>query len=199
MTTVFYWGEEDTSIHFCEDKYKNVYWVAEYYNTVSSLFYVLAGIFLLNSEIKRLGWGLIGVGVGSCILHATLRYYGQWVDEIAMIVLCFLTAKEINKKLSRHLLIPILGGYCCLNQFFVYFFSIFTLLQCYILYTGRHRFKRGNRTFFILYILSFIAGGICWIADQVLCEDLQSHHLHAWWHFFTAFGSLVGCMALLIS
>ena len=94
MTTAFYWGEEDTSIHFCEDKYKNVYWVAEYYNTVSSLFYVLAGIFLLNSEIKRLGWGLIGVGVGSCILHATLRYYGQWVDEIAMIVLCFLTAKE---------------------------------------------------------------------------------------------------------
>lgn len=38
-----YWGQEDTSVHFCEKKYDQVWWAAELFNTISSAFYIIVG------------------------------------------------------------------------------------------------------------------------------------------------------------
>ena len=76
-----YWGENDTSISFCENKYSEIYWIAEYYNTCSSFLYILAALPFLRGRIKKIGWSCVGVGVGSMMLHGSMRYYGQWVDE----------------------------------------------------------------------------------------------------------------------
>ena len=81
-----YWGESDTSISFCENKYSEIYWIAEYYNTCSSFLYILVALPFLNGRIKKIGWSTVGVGVGSIMLHGSTRYYGQWVDEISMLL-----------------------------------------------------------------------------------------------------------------
>ena len=69
-----FWGHEDISIHFCEDKYTHMFWIAEYYNTIRCVFYILSGMMLwkLQRE-KTIGISLICVGLGSMVLHGTLR------------------------------------------------------------------------------------------------------------------------------
>ena len=191
-----YWGTEDTSVHFCEKKYDQVWWAAEFFNTISSLFYVIVGLFFLGSRLDRLGKGLIGMGFGAWILHMTMRYYGQWIDEIAMLILCFFSAKEVKKTLSDYLLVPIIGGYFLWNHYFIYFFLIFTFLQFFIIYHGLKATKRKKRIFIIGYIVFFTIGATCWLADQLLCTWVQPYQLHAWWHFFTAFASMFGFLAM---
>ena len=47
-----FWGDKDTSISFCEDKYVNSKYIAEYYNTYSGLSYCLVGLYFYNNKIK---------------------------------------------------------------------------------------------------------------------------------------------------
>ena len=39
-----YWGTPDVSVSFCEDKYVVSNYIAEYYNTMSALSYVIVGL-----------------------------------------------------------------------------------------------------------------------------------------------------------
>jgi dihydroceramidase len=191
-----YWGQEDTSVHFCEKNYEQVWWAAEFFNTISSVFYVLVGAFFLGSRLDHLGKGIIGVGIGAVILHMTMRYYGQWIDEIAMIILCFLSAKTVKPTISNYLLVFILFLYGLLNQYFAYFFAVFTLAQFYILYYNLKQNNRIKKICIMGYIVFFILGSSCWMADQLLCDLVQPYQLHAWWHFFTAFGTMFGFLAM---
>ena len=102
----YYCGPEDTSVHFCEDKYTKHPRVAEYYNTISSLYYIVIGILFLNSRISHLGKSLIIVGIGAFLLHMTLRYYAQMLDEAAMLVISFDAVRHIKKNtISRWFLV----------------------------------------------------------------------------------------------
>jgi len=191
----YYWGIPDTSVHFCENKYVNNEWVGEYYNTLSSLFYVIVGILFLNTRIAKLGEGLILVGIGAFMLHMTLRAYGQMFDEISMIVLTFDGASHI-KKMSRYFLIPIIGLYLVLHNYFIYFFCIFTLLQIYIAKKGLEISNKRKRIFLYGYIILFLIALVCWFLDQFACEHVQDYQMHAWWHFFTSCAIGSGFMAL---
>ena len=141
-----YWGTEDTSVHFCEKKYDQVWWAAEFFNTISSLFYVIVGLFFLGSRLDRLGKGLIGMGFGAWILHMTMRYYGQWIDEIAMLILCFFSAKEVKKNTfglfigSYHWRVFFMESLFYLFFSHLYFFTIFY----YILRIESHETKEKN-------------------------------------------------------
>ena len=97
----YYWGPEDTSVHFCEDKYVRSQWIAEYFNTISSIYYVLVGLYFLKTRISNLGQSLILVGIGAFALHMTLRVYAQMFDEIAMIILSYDTVCYIKKRAKK--------------------------------------------------------------------------------------------------
>ena len=49
-----YWGNPDVSVKFCEDKYKVSNYVAEYYNTLSAISYIIVGIFLYKTKLNNL-------------------------------------------------------------------------------------------------------------------------------------------------
>ena len=36
------------------------------------------------------------LGIGTALLHGTLRFYGQWLDEISMLILSFYIIKEVR-------------------------------------------------------------------------------------------------------
>ena len=40
----YYWGKPDTSVSFCEKKYDTLFWIAEYYNTISAVPYIFIGM-----------------------------------------------------------------------------------------------------------------------------------------------------------
>jgi dihydroceramidase len=197
----YFWGPEDSSVHFCESKYTHVYWIAEYYNTISCFFYLLAGCVLWKYQNKKLfGISIILVGLGSIMLHMTMRCYGQWFDEISMLITTFLGMKKM-KIISNYFLAPVILLYYYLHEYFSYFLIIFLGSQIYIMYKSVNLFikRRENikkKTLLASYICFFIIGTSCWLVDQIYCEEFREYNLHAWWHFFTALGAYCGILAL---
>ena len=192
----YYWGPEDTSVHFCEDKYVHFNWIAEYFNTVSSIYYIIVGLYFLNTRISHLGQSLILVGLGAFALHMTLRVYAQMFDEIAMLVLSYDAVSNI-KKTSRYWIAPIVLLYFVLHEYFVYFFVIFAIAQIYLADLGLKHTRGQRRSFIIGYIVLFSMGTLCWLLDQFACYYVKEYQMHAFWHVFTALAIGSGFMALI--
>ena len=111
-----FWGTPDVSVSFCEDKYVVSNYLAEYYNTMSALSYVIVGLFFYKTRLKNLSKIIILLGLGTALLHGTLRFYGQWLDEISMLILSFYIIKEVrlirlNKRTSDLYLFPLIFNY----------------------------------------------------------------------------------------
>lgn len=197
----YYWGLSDTSVSFCENKYSKIFWIAEYYNTISSLFYVMIGLALSYTRLRFIGQLLCCVGIGAMLLHATLRHWSQMGDEMSMLALSFYSLKDLRPQTNKYIIYPLLISYCLFNRFFICFFLTFTGLQLLILKHARKKMNKKNEKWINCYIISFLCGLICWFLDQ-LCkfkftETLEPYQLHAWWHFFTATAMGFGYMALL--
>jgi len=58
MNKSYYWGQPDISVKFCEPKYQDSIWIAEYENTVSAIAYVIVGALFYFSLVvsKKLGY-----------------------------------------------------------------------------------------------------------------------------------------------
>lgn len=91
---VGYWGPIDSSIDWCEPNYVITYYIAEFYNTLSSLpmlFLAIFGIWYTRKyatkEIRYLCVfaAIFFVGFGSVAFHGTLRFYAQLLDELPMV------------------------------------------------------------------------------------------------------------------
>jgi hypothetical protein len=188
-----YWGMPDASVDFCEDKYIESYWIGEYYNTLSSLLYICVGIPFLFTKIANIALYIIGIGVGSIMLHGTLRCYGQWVDEIFMILTLFKTLKYIRPSTSNVLLVISIYLYCSFSHLYFVFLIIFGILKMYFLYI----IFKSDKIWLKLYISTFMIAFTCWALDQVACSVVQPLQLHAWWHVFTSVSIFFGMMELL--
>ncbi|KAF9110989.1 Alkaline ceramidase 3 [Mortierella sp. AM989] len=98
-----YWGHP-TASDWCESNYSKSYYIAEYFNSLSSFSMILVGLigmYLHSSFEKRflLTFGsIVVVGIGSIAFHGTLLFPLQMLDEVPM-VYCVLT-----------------GLYCCVEN-----------------------------------------------------------------------------------
>jgi dihydroceramidase len=91
-----YWGPVTSSHDWCENNYEVTRFVAEFWNTLSSLPISALGIFgmwFTLSSSKTFRWsflsayfGLFVVGLGSALFHGTLLFEAQMADEFPMIV-----------------------------------------------------------------------------------------------------------------
>ncbi|KAL7930845.1 ceramidase [Trichoderma chlorosporum] len=87
-----FWGEATSYLNFCEEDYIVTRYVAEFINTLSSLAFVVYGVYGLSSpgrdgqtRARLLSYsGLIGVGICSASYHMTLKYHTQMSDELSM-------------------------------------------------------------------------------------------------------------------
>ena len=89
---VGFWGIPTASIDWCEQNYAVTPFVAEFWNTLSSLAMVTAGLVGLSSrrfarEIRVAFALLVLVGLGSVAFHGTLRFELQMLDELPMLYL----------------------------------------------------------------------------------------------------------------
>ena len=87
-----FWGVPTASIDWCEQNYAVTPFIAEFWNTLSSLAMVVAGLIGLSTrrfarEIHLAFALLILVGLGSIAFHGTLRFELQMLDELPMLYL----------------------------------------------------------------------------------------------------------------
>jgi len=200
-----YWGQKDTTITFCEVPYKDSIYIAEYYNSISGLFYSFIGLYFLNTKLKNISYTLIILGLGTFALHATQRWYGQWLDELSMLLLSFQSIKHlrnINHKKTYNsifLFMTILYGLWHTKTFIIMFISsqiyIFDLLRKV---KPKKNFKLTSYVYRLFYKYIFIISIISWILDQYFCKYFKSVHLHAIWHIGTAIVAFLGFNNLLI-
>ena len=189
----------DITINFCEKKYAQSPWIAEYQNTISSIPYILFGFFFLATKIKHIGVSMIFLGLSTMIMHTTLRYYGQWLDECSMLIISYSAIKLINKNLSNNGYYVIIFIYFLTTEYFILFFINFFCMQLYIIYKTYYQKLSNLQFIFIkLYIFCFSAGIICWLIDQFLCKNVYDLPYHAAWHILTAFGMFYGFLSFLI-
>ena len=88
-----YWGPKTSTMDFCEPNYEHSHYVAELYNTITSIPIFLVGLSgVLLSKSQRLGreqtlcYTMVAiVGIGSVAFHATLLRTGQVLDEVPML------------------------------------------------------------------------------------------------------------------
>ena len=201
-----YWGTPDVSVSFCEDKYVVSNYIAEYYNTMSALSYVIVGLIFSRTRLKRLSKIIMMLGIGTALLHGTLRFYGQWLDEISMLILSFYIIKEVRwlrfKKTTNELyLFPLILPYFVLQKYFSYFLVIFTTLQIYTYKIAQKDYKKCSKREYCLiktYSIILIFSTFCWFLDQVFCDYVSKFQLHAVWHAGTALALLLGLWAIII-
>ena len=189
---VGFWGIPTASIDWCEQNYAVTPFVAEFWNTVSSLAMVTAGLVGLSSrrfarEI-RVAFGLLGVvGLGSIAFHGTLRFELQMLDELPMLYLVtwlvwLLVENEPERKLGRwfpallvaYVLLATAGA--TLNrgdaQFLAFHLSfgaleIFCLLR--VTWLALRPANRPVRARFVVGVAAYATGIAVWFVDLKAC------------------------------
>lgn len=92
--TTGFWGTPTSTVDWCEQNYQHTYWVAELFNSLSSVTMVLQGLiglFLhrkLESRIRLCYLSIAVVGLGSLAFHTSLRFELQMLDELPMLYGC---------------------------------------------------------------------------------------------------------------
>lgn len=201
-----FWGTPDVSVSFCEDKYIVSDYIAEYYNTMSALSYVIVGLLFYKTKLKKLSKIIILLGIGTALLHSTLRFYGQWIDELSMLILSFYIIKEIRQMrfsitTSEWYLLLLIFPYFLFERYFSYFFVVFSSLQIYTYTISRKNYDECTREVYYLikaYLIVLILSSICWLGDQLFCDYVQDYQLHAVWHVGTSLALFFGLLALII-
>ncbi|KAJ3331064.1 Alkaline ceramidase 3 [Kappamyces sp. JEL0680] len=89
-----YWGPPTSTLDWCEPNYVTLYYVAEFWNTISNIPFIVASVvgvcncIALGAEVRdyvNMAIGVFLIGVGSLAFHATLLYESQLLDELPML------------------------------------------------------------------------------------------------------------------
>ncbi|KFY28983.1 hypothetical protein V493_02621 [Pseudogymnoascus sp. VKM F-4281 (FW-2241)] len=89
-----FWGPTSSKANFCEEDYIVTRYIAELINTLTNLTYILYAIHGIyknwgrkDAFLRNIPYlGIMGVGFGSAIFHATNKYYTQWADDLSMLL-----------------------------------------------------------------------------------------------------------------
>ena len=81
-----YWGNPDASVSFCEDKYNVLPYVAEYYNTMSAISYIIVGLILKNfTKLKKISNSNFIIQEVLNELIENYKFYFSRIDELDFI------------------------------------------------------------------------------------------------------------------
>jgi dihydroceramidase len=188
-----FWGIPTASIDWCEQNYTITPFVAEFWNTLSSLAMVTAGLMGLFSrrfakEIRLAFALLVLVGLGSVAFHATLRFELQMLDELPMLYLVtwlvwLLVENGPERRLGRWFP-ALLVGYVLLAtagatlnrgdaQFLAFHISfgaleIFCLLR--VTWLALRPENRAVRRRFAVGLAAYVTGIAVWFVDLKACH-----------------------------
>lgn len=194
-----YWGPPSSSVDWCEVNYQYSQYVAEYFNTLSSLALVLVGLLGVwlhpwaELRYKIAFLATVVVGVGSVAFHGSLTKFSQALDEVPMLynALAFLFITICQrfpmKPSTRNLLSVVLITHAAFTtylvtaaegkwQFIVFHISfgtaqLFTLYQMIRIYRRRDTDYRNESHLIFERGLGFYCLAFAsWFVDMLACE-----------------------------
>ena len=206
-----FWGVPTASIDWCEQNYVVTRFVAEFWNSVSSLAMVAAGLVGLSSrrfaKAIRVAFGLLVlVGLGSVAFHGTLRFELQMLDELPMLYLVtWLTWLLVETEPGRRLgwwFPAALIGYVLLatagatlnrgDAQFLAFHVSFGALEVFCLarvtWIALRPANRPVRAWFTVGLAAYATGIAVWFVDLEACPRVSGMQLHAVWHVLVSIG-----------
>jgi len=201
------WGPHTAPIDWCESNYAVVPFVAEFWNTLSCICYLVAAAVLFWSPRVRLPAGgaqtcynlhalaLALTGVFSAVFHATLWWWGQKTDEIcenlALLALIYMPHHRAPLLLAAHGAV-MSAGILLIPQVFAELHVAASVACLLRVGYGRAVANRSLHEPIRLGAMFGLAGFVCWLVDKITCSSLpltsQLLQLHSWWHLFTALG-----------
>jgi len=220
----YYWGKPTASIDWCEPNYIVSPYIAEFWNSISSLWLCVLAIFglyvsKLDSLDRRVPIAYLGlciVGIGSTAFHATLLYEHQLLDELPMIYSSLFFNYCVLKELvpKRTLLISGLVLYGVLTTTAMLSFQDFPILHqlayavLVLIIVGRSavitHYSKDKKPYQHLYIYAFVSFGfgyLSWLLERKLCHNGQviaGVQMHAIWHILTGLGTYVWIQFMII-
>lgn len=188
-----YWGRVTSTIDWCEANYEITIYVAEFWNTVSSILGImlppLYALWLRQQNdakiVKNCWWQLCLVGLGSTLFHGTLKYRMQLLDEVPMMTLvltilycqiCVLY-RNINRKLLKIFILTYfltaIGSYIVQKtpSIFQVLFTL-TLFSTFALNFRINKVKKGKSNLPLLTVSLFAVALTVWLIDYNFCNRL---------------------------
>lgn len=195
-TNIGYWGDVTSSMDWCEPNYEWTPYIAEFFNSWSSLAMVILGEAVArmnptyNSTFTLLGRSITVVGIGSWLFHATLKYSMQMTDELPMLwavtIACYVSIPSHYKQVRRRSLkwgltlwaicVSLLTA--CFSgkiQFFTFqaSFNILTFVMAYMCWRSKRDLDDANMShvgdLFSAGVKWYILAAIVWLIDTNLC------------------------------
>jgi len=214
-----YWGPRTSAVDWCEPNYVHSFYIAEFFNTITSLpaaFFALRGLYLAYKYGYDTRFFVINmmvgmVGIGSALFHGTLLYTGQILDELPMVYtsLALLYAVlEMDSSRTRptyKYLAPILVGYGALftcvylylPSFFIFFLVGYICAILLLIYQSALIYLRPSTLFhqkmFLILSVGFYVGGWIgfWVSEILFCDSIQALNFHSLWHVTSTLGAFV--------
>ena len=183
---VEYWGVEDSSISFCEKNYDSSKYIAEYYNTLTAFGSVFVGVYFLKTRLREeTAYAMMALGFATAMFHGTMRYWGQWADELSMLYLSFMLIKEVHNNLPYMFLAWMVGTYLMYWDTFIVFFMMFMGMQTYLyLLSMKIRHIKDNNRLFMAKEVCIYLSMFCWVLDHLFCNNYE--YFHAFWHILSS-------------
>ncbi|TYZ61211.1 hypothetical protein PybrP1_000747 [[Pythium] brassicae (nom. inval.)] len=218
---VGFWGAPTSTIDWCEPNYQHSFYVAEFWNTLSNLFFVLLGLYGLRNSMTQ-GFeprfhaqfiAVIITGLGSAMFHGTLQFVHQQCDETPMVWAMLVWIYIVYNNEIAQLKVPnsaaigvlaLLGVAFTVVHAIYRFTTVFQLafgtlaslcaVRLYLHYT--HVKDPRARAVAVAYVRNSLISVVFWMLDYHYCQRMQSLPVnpqgHAWWHVFIGISSYHG-------
>lgn len=205
-----FWGEVTATRDWCEHNYQVTYYIAEFWNTISNLAYIIAFINInyykrrynnyLSVNYSLFLYGILIVGIFSTLFHGTLLYWPQQFDRIFCLY-PLVGASQALLDFKREVISILMTFAHCLfsliwllilYEVYLAGLAIFALYKSYSISNDYIHSKELNNHVikaFLILLISFAINGL----DLFFCDFFVSifkfvPHLHAIWHIGSAIG-----------
>jgi len=199
-----FWGAPTANYDWCEENYKYTPYIAEFFNTLTSLTVMLVGLLFTRLSLRHqyglsfllAGIGLAVVGLGSIVFHGTLLREGQILDEVPMLwssLIFFWIALSLRMTPEKaRIYAGICFGYGAISTYIylqggfeIFITAYIATIAAVTITTGLHLrdiWAKPVRKTVLPYILGglvFYVGGavLLWVPEQLFCGNrLETNH-----------------------
>ncbi|OQR96727.1 alkaline phytoceramidase (aPHC) [Thraustotheca clavata] len=212
-----YWDPVSSTIDWCEPNYVVSYYIAEFWNTISNLSFLVLGFYgLYRSIVLEFEWRFILmytnvmiVGLGSAMFHGSLTLISQQCDETPMIWSMLIWTYILYSPLwqgnyaceiAMRWLLALFGiGFAIAHAMYSFVLAfqllfagmcLFCLVRVYLYYIEIPSIPA--RRLAKSYICTALIGTACWMLDYHHCDNKFNLYGHAWWHFFMGLNAYYG-------
>ena len=186
------------NIKYCEsiDNYKFSDYIAEYFNTMSSLIFIFIGLYGLCKKDLTFKYYfseiiIIVVGVGSAIFHGNQSYLGEVLDEASMLLLVYSYFLHTVDSVRIYILSFIFLCVVAILYFYYNFYSLFLIcfgIGALMPYICNHKLFNC-----VPMLSTLLIGSVPWIIEQYYYKNnmcpaelyMISYYYHSIWHILS--------------